>query len=58
VVVGHHKRNLLERWWSPGPTGAYLCDHIGCTVIIARNAVSDQAFETAMTAAVAPVEPA
>ena len=57
VVVGHHKRNMVERWWS-SPTSAYLCDHIGCTVIIARNAVSDQAFEKAMTEAVAPVEPA
>jgi nucleotide-binding universal stress UspA family protein len=56
VVVGHHKRNMLERWWS-GPTGAYLCDHIGCTVLIARNAVSDQDFEAAMTeAAHAPLE--
>jgi len=59
VVVGHHKRNMLERWWSgSGPTGAYLCDHVGCTVIIARNAISDQAFEKAMTAAAAPAEPA
>jgi nucleotide-binding universal stress UspA family protein len=55
VVVGHHKRNLLERWWSSAPTSAYLCDHIGCTVIIARNQVSDEAFEQAMTAAVAVV---
>lgn len=59
VVVGHHKRGMLERWWS-GPTGAYLCDHIACTVLIARNAVSDAAFEAAMTkaAARAPAEPA
>ena len=57
VVVGHHKRNMVERWWS-SPTSAYLCDHIGCTVIIARNAVSDQAFEKAMTETVAPAEPA
>ena len=59
VVVGHHKRNMLERWWG-GSTSSYLCDHIACTVIIARNAVSDEAFEKAMTvaAAVAPVEPA
>jgi nucleotide-binding universal stress UspA family protein len=54
VVVGHHKRNLVERWWGSASTGAHLCDHIGCTVIIARNAVSDQAFETAMTEAATP----
>ncbi len=47
VVVGHRKRSMLERWWS-GPGGAYLSDHIGCTLLIARNAVSDEAFEAAM----------
>jgi nucleotide-binding universal stress UspA family protein len=50
VVVGHQKRNMLERWWS-GPSGAYICDYIGCTLIIARNAVSDEAFEEQMLAA-------
>jgi len=48
VVVGHQKRNILERWWS-GPTGAYICDFIGCTLLIARNAVSDEEFEEQMT---------
>jgi len=48
VVVGHQKRNILERWWS-GPTGAYICDFIGCTLLIARNAVSDEEFEKQMT---------
>jgi len=50
VVVGHQKRNIVERWWS-GPTGAYICDFIGCTLLIARNAVSDEAFEARMMAA-------
>lgn len=50
VVVGHHKRGVLERWWS-GPTGAYLCDHVGCSVLIARNMITDQAFEAAMAEA-------
>jgi len=44
VVVGHRRRNMLERWWS-GPSGAYLSDHIGCSLLIARNAISDEAFE-------------
>jgi len=47
VVVGHQRRNMLERWWS-GPTGAYISDHIHCSLLIARNAVSDEAFEKAM----------
>ena len=50
VVVGHQRRNMLERWWS-GPTGAYISDHIHCTLMIARNAVSDEAFEAAMASA-------
>ena len=47
VVVGHRRRSMLERWWS-GPSGAYVSDHVGCSVMIARNIVSDEAFEAAM----------
>jgi nucleotide-binding universal stress UspA family protein len=47
VVVGHQRRSLIERWWS-GPTGAYICDFIDCSLVIARNAVSDAAFEEQM----------
>ena len=49
VVVGHHRRSMLERWWS-GPSGAYISDYIGCTLLIARNAISDEAFEAQMKA--------
>jgi len=44
VVVGHQKRNLLERWWS-GAAGAYISDHIDCSLLIARNAISDASFD-------------
>jgi nucleotide-binding universal stress UspA family protein len=44
VVVGHRKRNMLERWWS-GDAGGYISDHISCTLLIARTFVSDEAFE-------------
>jgi nucleotide-binding universal stress UspA family protein len=44
VIVGHRRRNMIERWWS-GPSGAYLSDYIGCSLLIARNGVSDEAFE-------------
>jgi nucleotide-binding universal stress UspA family protein len=43
VVVGHRKKGLLERWWS-GQTGAYLSDHLTCSLLIARRTVSDEAF--------------
>jgi nucleotide-binding universal stress UspA family protein len=44
VVVGHRKRSMLERWWS-GAAGAYISDNIGCSLLIARNQVSDASFE-------------
>jgi nucleotide-binding universal stress UspA family protein len=47
VIVGHRKRNMLERWWS-GDSGAYISDHVTCSLLIARNAISDEAFEAAI----------
>jgi nucleotide-binding universal stress UspA family protein len=44
VVVGHQKRNIIERWWS-GAAGAYISDHIACSLLIARNAVSDATLD-------------
>jgi len=44
VVVGHRRRPLWERWWS-GKSGAYLVDHVACSVMVARNRVSDEEFE-------------
>ena len=49
VVVGHRKVNTVTRWWS-GSTGAYLLDHVGCTLLIALNTISDEQFETAFKA--------
>jgi nucleotide-binding universal stress UspA family protein len=44
VVLGHRRKSLLQRWWSGG-TGAYISDHVTCSVLVARNAISDEAFE-------------
>src|ERR1700753_1970914 len=44
VVLGHRRQNLLQRWWS-GSTGAYISDHVSCSVLVGRNAISDEAFE-------------
>jgi nucleotide-binding universal stress UspA family protein len=53
VVVGHRKQSLLQRWWSGG-AGAYLVDHLNCSLLIGRLQVSDEdfreAFGTAQTA--------
>jgi nucleotide-binding universal stress UspA family protein len=46
VVVSHRKKNAMTRWWS-GSTGAYLLDHIGCTLLVARNDISDEQFARA-----------
>jgi nucleotide-binding universal stress UspA family protein len=43
VVVGHGRRNVLSRWWS-GSTKSYLSDHVGCSILIACNPTSDEAF--------------
>lgn len=40
VVVGHRKRQLLERWWS-GPSHAVLSDHLNCSLLISLNTIDD-----------------
>ncbi len=44
VVVGHRRKSMLDRWWS-GASGSYISDHLHCSLLIARNFVSDEAFE-------------
>ena len=45
-AVGHRRQSAFDRWWS-GPKGAYLMDYTDCSLLVARNAVSDEAIETA-----------
>jgi nucleotide-binding universal stress UspA family protein len=44
IVVGHRRQSAFDRWWS-GPKGAYLMDYTDCSLLVARNAVSDEAIE-------------
>ncbi len=44
VVVAHRKQSLLARWWS-GSTDAFLSDHVTCSLLLSRSAISDEAFE-------------
>lgn len=53
VVVGHGHKNFLSRWWS-GSTKAYLSDHVGCSILIACNPTTDDAFASAQHAPVTP----
>jgi len=44
VVVGHHRRTFLARWWS-GSTNAYLSDNLHCSLLMASNPLGDDPFE-------------
>jgi membrane fusion protein, multidrug efflux system len=50
VVVGHQRQSAFERWWS-GPSGAYLIDHLHCSMLVSLNVLSDEAFATEMSTA-------
>jgi nucleotide-binding universal stress UspA family protein len=47
VVVGHRKQTILQRWWS-GPTGAYVSDFMNCSILVARNAITDEQLRQAL----------
>jgi nucleotide-binding universal stress UspA family protein len=49
TVVGHHRQSAFDRWWS-GPKGAYLMDYTDCSLLVGRNAVSDEAMEALLPA--------
>jgi nucleotide-binding universal stress UspA family protein len=44
VVVSLKRQTLLTRWWS-GSSGAYISDNVDCSLLIAKNAISDADFE-------------
>ncbi len=43
VVVGHRRQSAIGRWWS-GPSGAYLSDHIRCSLLVCQNIIDDGHF--------------
>jgi len=47
VVVGHRRKGFLERWWSDS-TKAYLSDHVGCSILLACNPISDEVLEVVL----------
>jgi nucleotide-binding universal stress UspA family protein len=49
VVVGHRTKHTLSRWWA-GSGKDYLSDHVGCSLLIACNPMSDEAFDAAVMA--------
>lgn len=55
VVVGHRRKNLIERWWS-GTSGAYISDQLTCSLLVSRNDISDAAFFAVIEAGRAPAQ--
>jgi nucleotide-binding universal stress UspA family protein len=53
IVVGHQRQSAFDRWWS-GPKGAYLMDYSEWSLLVARNAVSDEAIEAAFLSRATP----
>src|SRR5271156_3081588 len=47
IVVGHRRQNAFDRWWS-GPRGAYLMDYTDCSLLVARNVISDDDMKAAL----------
>ena len=43
VAVGHRRQSAIGRWWS-GATGAYLSDHIRCSLLVCRNVIDEEQF--------------
>ena len=51
IIVGHRRQSAFDRWWS-GPRGAYLMDFTNCSLLVARNVISDEAIEAARLASI------
>lgn len=47
IVLGHRRQSFLDRWWS-GSAGAYIVDGVPCSVLIARETITDREFEQHM----------
>lgn len=40
VIVGHHRRGVLARWWQ-GSVGASLLDRLDCSLLIAQDPTAE-----------------
>src|SRR5512146_337495 len=53
VVVGHRRQSAIGRWWS-GASGAYLSDHIRCSLLVCRNILDDEQFASLLARGAVP----
>ena len=44
VVLGHRRQSFLDRWWS-GASGGYIVDGITCSLLVARDTITDEEFK-------------
>ena len=47
IVLGHRRQSFIHRWWS-GSRGGYIIDEVPCSILIARDTISDREFERHM----------
>ena len=46
--MGHRRQSAFDRWWS-GPKGAYLLDYTDCSLLVARDVISDEDMKAALS---------
>ncbi len=44
IVLGHRRQSFLHRWWS-GVNGGYIVDGVPCSLLVARDTITDQEFD-------------
>ncbi|MET0546881.1 MAG: universal stress protein [Caulobacterales bacterium] len=55
VVVGHRRASFLERWWAASDK-TYMMDLLDCSVLVARNEISDADFNERMAATASAIK--
>ena len=49
MIIGHRRQTFLELWWSSPDSS--IMDNVQCSVMIARETISDTQFEAHFQAA-------
>lgn len=44
VIVAHRPQSALQRWWSGGSENAILLERVGCSLLVSRAAITEEAF--------------
>ncbi len=49
IVLAHRRQSFIDRWWS-GPSGMFIADSVSCSLLIARDTVTDEEFDAHLAA--------